>query len=408
MEQWMDNLLLAAFFFYLATSIMFFAAATSSAATPRPNGNKNEERRPWQRWAVVSLSIGLLLHISSWVIRWIVNETFPISNLFEFFSFLCLTITLLLLFLLRVYPAAAASLGSIVMALVTAFMAYAVVTLPRDIMPLPPALQSYWRWIHVPSACVGSAAFIVGSMAGVLYLLRTLDPAQSSSRKVRYLEVFWWSCLSWIGSVLMFYVGKVLGYQAHFEYIAEDGQAQDITYRFPALLGPSGGLTDASADFWHGIWIEVPSFWGADRVSQANTFVWALLVGGVLYGILRFVARKPLSLVLRSRVQYLSPDRLDELEYRAIVMGLPIFALGALFFASIWAEQAWGRFWGWDAKEVWAAVTFGFYSVYLHFRLSRGWHGTRSAWLSIAGLSIVLFNLLFVNLVIPGLHSYAG
>ena len=95
------------------------------------------------------------------------------------------------------------------------------------------------------------------------------------------------------------------------------------------------------------------------------------------------------------------------MSYRAIAIGFPIFALGGLVFAMIWAQIAWTRFWGWDPKEVWALVTFLFYAVYLHLRLSNGWHGEKSAWLCVIGFAIIMFNLVFVNLVIAGLHSYA-
>jgi cytochrome c-type biogenesis protein CcsB len=104
----------------------------------------------------------------------------------------------------------------------------------------------------------------------------------------------------------------------------------------------------------------------------------------------------------------IDPDDLDEISYRAIAIGFPVFTLGALIFAMIWAQIAWSRFWGWDPKEVWALITWLFYSAYLHLRLSRGWQGTRSAWLAVVGFIIVLFTLIGVNLVIAGLHSYAG
>ena len=101
------------------------------------------------------------------------------------------------------------------------------------------------------------------------------------------------------------------------------------------------------------------------------------------------------------------PDLLDEVTYRAVAIGFPVFTLGGLIFASIWAQIAWDRFWGWDPKEVWALVTWFFYAAFLHLRLSRGWHGEKSAWLAVGGFGIIMFNLIVVNLVIAGLHSYA-
>ena len=98
---------------------------------------------------------------------------------------------------------------------------------------------------------------------------------------------------------------------------------------------------------------------------------------------------------------------MDEITYRSVLIAFPIFTLGALFFAMIWAQIAWGRFWGWDPKEVWALITFLFYAVFLHLRLSVGWEGKKSAWLAVIGFCIIMFNLVVVNLILAGLHSYA-
>lgn len=86
------------------------------------------------------------------------------------------------------------------------------------------------------------------------------------------------------------------------------------------------------------------------------------------------------------------------------MVGFPVFALGGLVFAMIWAQVAWTRFWGWDPKEVWALITFLFYAAYLHLRLSRGWHGEKSAWLLVIGVGLIMLNLLVINLVVAGLH----
>jgi cytochrome c-type biogenesis protein CcsB len=98
---------------------------------------------------------------------------------------------------------------------------------------------------------------------------------------------------------------------------------------------------------------------------------------------------------------------MDEIGYRSVIIGFPIFALGGIFFASIWAQIAWSRFWGWDPKETWAFITFMFYTVFLHLRLNRGYEGEKSAWLAIIGFLLILFNLIAINLLVAGLHSYA-
>ncbi|MNP41331.1 Cytochrome c biogenesis protein CcsA [compost metagenome] len=147
---------------------------------------------------------------------------------------------------------------------------------------------------------------------------------------------------------------------------------------------------------------------GVNAGRKFNTVIWSILSGLLLYGILRLIVRKPLGAAIHPVMDGIDEGDLDEITYRAIAIGFPIFTLGALIFAMIWAQIAWGRFWGWDPKEVWALVTWLFYSAYLHLRLARGWQGRKSAWLAVLGFLVVMFTLVGVNLVIAGLHSYAG
>ena len=79
-----------------------------------------------------------------------------------------------------------------------------------------------------------------------------------------------------------------------------------------------------------------------------------------------------------------------------------------LMAGAIWAETAWGRYWGWDTKEVWTFIIWVVYAGYIHARATRGWRGSRSAWLAIIGFSTVLFNFTVVNLFFKGLHAYSG
>jgi cytochrome c-type biogenesis protein CcsB len=98
---------------------------------------------------------------------------------------------------------------------------------------------------------------------------------------------------------------------------------------------------------------------------------------------------------------------LDRTAYRTIAFAFPIWTF-AVIAGAIWAEEAWGRYWGWDPKEVWSFVTWVTYAGYLHARATVGWRGTRAAILAIVGFVALVFNIVVVNLVISGLHSYAG
>jgi cytochrome c-type biogenesis protein CcsB len=101
------------------------------------------------------------------------------------------------------------------------------------------------------------------------------------------------------------------------------------------------------------------------------------------------------------------PETLDRLAYRTVVFGFPIWTFGVMAGA-IWADRAWGSYWSWDPTETWAFITWVVYACFLHARATAGWRGRRAAFIQLAGFGCVLFNVLVVSLVVPGLHSYAG
>lgn len=100
-----------------------------------------------------------------------------------------------------------------------------------------------------------------------------------------------------------------------------------------------------------------------------------------------------------------SPDLLDEINYKAIAIGYPLFTIGALFAGAIWAHNAWGAFWSWDPKEVGSLIIWLFYTGYLHARLQRNWKGTRAAVMSILGFLMTILSFVG-NLVLGGNHAY--
>ncbi len=98
---------------------------------------------------------------------------------------------------------------------------------------------------------------------------------------------------------------------------------------------------------------------------------------------------------------------LDRITYRVIGLAFPIWTF-AVIAGAIWAEAAWGRYWGWDPKETWSFITWVIYAAYLHARATAGWKGNRAAAISLLGFSALFVDYYLVNLVISGLHSYAG
>lgn len=102
-----------------------------------------------------------------------------------------------------------------------------------------------------------------------------------------------------------------------------------------------------------------------------------------------------------------SAERLQVLTYRLVAFSFPLWTFSVIAGA-IWAENAWGRYWGWDPKETWAFITWVVYAGYLHARSTAGWRGDRASWIAILGLVTFLINYFGVNMFVNSLHSYAG
>jgi cytochrome c-type biogenesis protein CcsB len=102
-----------------------------------------------------------------------------------------------------------------------------------------------------------------------------------------------------------------------------------------------------------------------------------------------------------------SLEVLDQLSYRLVAFVFPLWTFSVIAGA-IWAESAWGRYWGWDPKETWAFITWVAYAAYLHARVTVGWKGRRAAWLCLFAGSTFLFNYVYVNVWGTGKHTYSG
>jgi len=98
---------------------------------------------------------------------------------------------------------------------------------------------------------------------------------------------------------------------------------------------------------------------------------------------------------------------LDEIIHKTIIYGF-IWLSAGIITGAIWADSAWGTYWSWDPKETWSLITWFLYAGTLHVRYTRGWDGTRIAWLSIVGFASVIFTYYGVNFLLSGLHSYGS
>jgi ABC-type transport system involved in cytochrome c biogenesis permease subunit len=409
--------LLAAFLLYCAAFILFVLAITGKGWSGK---EPEEHKRIWGRVAFGVTLAGFAGHLLFFFTRWYKSGNIPTSNMYEFMTFLAMMIVLATIILYLLYRALV--IGAFALPVGIVILAYASV-FPKEITPLIPALKSYWLAIHVTLAASGEAFFAVGFAGGLMYLLRTMDyksRTSSAKRQQRGVEFTLFVILVIVGFVGAFFTFNAAGFRTTFERAvtvtdSETGEKRTVMeeslYVLPPLVAPHKATVKEASSFLgveSGI-VEAPSWMkGVQAGRKLNTVIWSIVIGAVLYGILRAVARKPLGAVVQPMLGSMDPEDLDEISYRSIAIGYPVFTLGALIFAMIWAHEAWGRFWGWDPKEVWALITWLFYAAYLHLRLSVGWQGAKSSWLAVLGFLIVMFTLVGVNLVIAGLHSYAG
>ena len=154
------------------------------------------------------------------------------------------------------------------------------------------------------------------------------------------------------------------------------------------------------------------SYWLPIHVSVVSIGSGVFLVAGVasilfLLKMSRF--GRPGTVGPIARIVHRLPDAqtLDRIAYRTTIFAFPVFGFGVIFGA-IWAEEAWGRYWGWDPKETVSFIAWVVYAAYLHARSTAGWRDRKAAWINVVGFVAMVFNLFFINLVTVGLHSYAG
>ncbi|KAB8138372.1 c-type cytochrome biogenesis protein CcsB [Gracilibacillus oryzae] len=390
---WSSRLLYTAFIIYLIATVLF-------AATIK---DKRHEKT-FSKIHILAISttiLGFFAQLGYFITRWIASGHAPVSNMFEFVTFFGMMLVLAFIILYFIYRIELLGLFALPIALL--IIGYASMY-PRDISPLVPSLKSHWLYIHVTTVALGEAILAVSFVAGIIYLIRQIDQSRTSLKTI-CLEIIMYSIFATIGFVIVTTAFSISDYSSTFEYNVE-GQPSELEYHLPPIFGPSEGqlLTENRMDAL----LPTPEWMlGAEAPRKFNTLVWSLLAGIVLYIGMRLILRKRIAAAIQPFLRKANPELLDEVCYRAVAIGFPVFTLGGLIFAAIWAQEAWNRYWGWDPKEVWALITWFFYAIFLHLRLTVGWHGERSAWFAVVGFAIIMFNLIVVNLVLAGLHSYA-
>ncbi|MCM2677527.1 c-type cytochrome biogenesis protein CcsB [Alkalicoccobacillus plakortidis] len=383
--QLSESVLFISFFIYLVAII--------------PLGLSIKSKKRVYSYAGISLTlIGFILQLIYFGARWSVAGHAPVSNLYEFMTFFGIMLIAGFLLIFFMYRQTIIGLFTIPLSLI--ILGYAS-AFSSEVSPLIPALQSNWLTIHVMTVAFASAVLSIAFVTSVLYLLKTSVPDKKNKSNF-FLELVMYALVVVCGFIISTTFFGMVGEEHAFQFQNKDDVTEIYEYTMYPITVPNQSevINDGSQT---GL-VELPVYIDSHKV---NTLLWSFIIGTILYILMRLITRRKVITLLKPITNKLDASLMDEISHRTIVIGFPLFALGGLVFAMIWAQMAWTRFWGWDPKEVWALITFLVYAVYLHLRLNDKWTPQKAAWVSIIGFATIIFNQVFVNLVIAGLHSYA-
>ncbi|MDW0115242.1 c-type cytochrome biogenesis protein CcsB [Sporosarcina saromensis] len=364
-----------------------------------PVGIALKSKNEWGSRIGVSMTyLSFSLQLLYFVLRWIAIGHAPVSNLYEFMTFFGIMLIGSALIMYHMYKQIIVLLFAIPVSLI--IMGYGAV-FTRDASPLIPALQSNWLSIHVITVAVSSAILSIAFVTGIIYLLKVLN-VDERTKHTKGLEFVMYCLVVVVGFIISSMVFTMTMDEKIVQFENRERVLEEATYKMPAIVVNDGAVLINDQKAIGGL--EVPN---AIDAKKLNSILWAFIVGSSIYSLIRLITKKKIIQIVKPLTSKVNPTVMDEMTYRVVIVGFPLFSLGGLLFAMIWAHQAWGRFWGWDPKEVWALITWLFYAAFLHLRTSKGWEGKRTAWMGIIGFGLIVFNQVFVNLVIAGLHSYA-
>ena len=292
-------------------------------------------------------------------------QSAPLTNLYESLAFFvwCLILGYLIIefrFKNRSFGAFITPIAGLVLAFID------LSGLSKEIQPLVPALKSNWLLAHVTMSFIAYAAFALSFGTGLMYLIRT------SEKRTEITYLFW---------TITFSVFVILTVTMGIDFLT-----------FKVRVKPEEFIRS---------YLFKTSFMNPSATVKTISWVASIAVFLVVWRF-GYILRKVLEKF------NLTPDMLDEITYKSIAVGFPIFTLGGLIFGAIWANQAWGVYWSWDPKETWSLITWFIYAFYLHGRMMRGWKGKKIAVVAVIGFMAVIFTYLGVNLLLSGLHSYGS
>jgi cytochrome c-type biogenesis protein CcsB len=370
---------------------------------------------------------GLVLQTVALGMRWVESYQMgigrvPLSNLYESLVFFTWSTVLIYLFVEWKYKTRA--FGAFVMPvtfLALAFINFAGIS--TDISPLVPALKSNWLFYHVLISFLGYAAFAVAFAVSMVFLL--IDMEDRGPVRDLGIGLGAIAALAVIGYAmaaagermkLVFWMGLGVLVLVWFLYLIMRGaKNKPQVYLFWSLcvtlavgLMLAMGFDIVYLNLTHTL---QPGESMKQHLFESSflskSLVNVIIAWGLIAGLFWFIWSKGMALK-KLLVQYVpNQDVLDDVTYRMIAIGWPLLT-GGIITGAVWANSAWGTYWGWDPKETWSLITWFIYAIYLHSRYVRGWKGTQMAVISAVGFLAVIFTYLGVNLVLSGLHSYGG
>ena len=342
--------------------------------------------------ATVVASAGALAHTASIVTRGLAAERVPWANMYEYSSGLSLLAVVIGLVVLQRRLGLGHLMG-FVLAAATVTMAIALM-LYTDPGPIVPSLQSYWIRIHVTAAMVASAIFMGAFAASALYLVKDTAERRVAERSGQGFTG------STVGAASLTPGTGLAGGQA--DAVPADGGDQPDDRLDGDAVEAAGYVSPLEQR-------RVLTAWPFGVVPAAVVGPFTLVVyQAPVAALVSAAVAATIGLLARWSVPHL-PDAktLDTLAYRTIAFGFPIWTF-AIIAGAVWAEEAWGRFWGWDPKETGSFFTWVLYAAYLHARSTSGWRGRRAAWIAVVSFAALMVTYYVVNLFVVGLHSYAG
>jgi len=350
------------------------AAASSVTAAGRVRGLLTRRVGLALAWA------GVATHVAHEVVRGLAQQRFPLGNMFEVTSLMALVGVAGGLWYVRARRRD--ELAGFVMLGGTLVLALALLMYAEP-GPLMPILDTWWRHFHVSLLVGAMGVFAAGFLFTSLHLLA--DTARGEGERGPGGRVHGPDGPDGVDVLL-----DADGGESVATAVAVDASPASMRARIPAVRLAVGTFVVTSLVSWVWVVSMEPTSDGVRRMLSVN------------------VTMVVAALIARHFTPYLPPsDVLDSVAHRLIAFAFVLWTVGTIAGA-MWAEQSWGRFWGWDPKETGAFLTWIAYAGYLHGRATRGVRGRRASWIGVAAFVTLMATYLVANYVIVGLHSYAG